>query len=265
MRYAQIIKWTCFLSALALCLFFGYRYADKIAREYLNSPLTLKLIQDQVSAMTQGAQLPKGKWSYGIDISHHQPVVFWDNLKIYVDENGHTVWQKKNSVKAIDIDYVIMKASEGENFRDWRFKSRWKAARSNGYKRGAYHFFRPGKDARYQAQNFIDQVGILESSDFPPILDIEKTDETSIDEINRRALEWLKIIEKHYGRKPVVYANPYYMNNILSDEIKSSYPIWIANYGTPRPSWGEWHIWQFTDMALVRGVGCVDLNVMQVK
>lgn len=265
MRYPRTIKWVGLFTGLTLCLLWGYRYADRMAREYLGSPLSLSLIKEQVSTMTQGSQLPKGEWSYGIDISHHQPLVFWDNLKIYLDESERTVWRQKNSVKEVNIDYVIMKASEGENFRDWRFKSRWKAANESGYKRGAYHFFRPGKEAVSQARNFIDQVGDILPDDFPPILDIEKTDDVSIIELNQRALDWLKIIEKHYGRKPIVYANPYYLHNILSNEIKSAYPIWVANYGTPRPGWGQWHIWQFTDRALVRGVGCVDLNVMQVK
>ena len=265
MRYRRTIKWVGLFTGLTLCLLWGYRYADRMAREYLGSPLSLSLIKEQVSTMTQGSQLPKGEWSYGIDISHHQPLVFWDNLKIYLDESGRTVWRQKNSVKEVNVDYVIMKASEGEKFRDWRFKSRWKAARNSGHKRGAYHFFRPGKEAVSQARNFIDQVGDILPDDFPPILDIEKTDDVSIFELNQRALEWLKIIEKHYGRKPIVYANPYYLHNILSNEIKSAYPIWVANYGTPRPGWGQWHIWQFTDRALVRGVGCVDLNVMQVK
>lgn len=265
MRHHRFIKWTSIFTALAFCLYGGYRYADRMTREYLGSPLSLSLIKEQVSTMTQGTQLPKGEWSYGIDISHHQPLVFWDNLKIYLDERGRTVWRKKNSIKEVNIDYVIMKASEGENFRDWRFKSRWKAANESGYKRGAYHFFRPGKTALSQAQNFIDQVGELKPDDFPPILDIEKTDGESCEDINSRILEWLEIIERHYGRRPMVYANPYYLNNILSDKITLNYPIWVANYDTPRPNWQNWTIWQFTDRALVRGIGSVDLNIIPVK
>lgn len=46
----------------------------------------------------------------------------------------------------LEIDYVIIKASEGESFKDWRFKGRWRKADKYSYKRGAYHFFRPGKD-----------------------------------------------------------------------------------------------------------------------
>ena len=248
-----------------ILIFFGYRYADKMCREYLGTPLSAEIIIDQISAMTEGARLPDGNWTYGVDISHHQPFVSWKRMKVLVDEQGRTVWKKKSAISEKKIDYVIMKASEGEGFKDWRFKGRWRKAQKFGYKRGAYHFFRPGKDAASQAQNYIRQVGTLDSRDFPPILDIEKTDGLSAQDLNTIALEWLQIIEKHYGRKPIVYAYLYYLNNILSSEITQRYPVWVANYGVSRPSRGKWYMWQFTDRALVRGIGCADLNVMLLR
>ena len=248
-----------------ILIFFGYRYAEKMCREYLGTPLNAEIIKDQISAMTEGARLPDGNWTYGVDISHHQPFVSWKRMKVLVDKQGRTVWKKKNAISEKEIDYVIMKASEGEGFKDWRFKGRWRKAQKYGFKRGAYHFFRPGKDAASQAQNFINQVGALDPKDFPPILDIEKTDELSSQDINIIALEWLQIIEKHYGRKPIVYANPYYLNNILSSEITQRYPIWVANYGVSCPTWGKWDIWQFTDRAHIRGIGCADLNVIPLR
>ena len=231
----------------------------------MGTPLSAEVIKEQISAMTEGSRLPGGNWSYGVDISHHQPFVNWKKMKVFVDEQGRTVWKKKIAINEKKIDYVIMKASEGEGFKDWRFKGRWRKAQKFGYNRGAYHFFRPGKDAASQAQNYIRQVSTLDSRDFPPILDIEKTDGLSAQDLNTIALEWLQIIEKHYGRKPIVYANPYYLNNILSSEITQRYPVWVANYGVSHPSWGKWYMWQFTDRALVRGIGCADLNVMPLR
>ena len=243
----------------------GYQYADRVCRTYMGKPLSWALIKEQTSAITEGAKLPEGEWSYGIDISHHQPIVNWNNIKIYVDKDDRTVWRKKHSVKELSIDYVIMKASEGETFKDRRFRRRWKKAYKFGYKRGAYHFFRPNKEASVQARNFIERVGDISQKDFPPILDIEVTDNLPIDILNKRALEWLQIIEKHYGRKPIIYTNPYYLKNILSPDITQAYPIWVANYGVSRPNWERWHMWQFTDRALIKGVGSVDLNVKHKK
>ena len=39
-----------------------------------------------------------------------------------------------------------------------------------GYERGAYHFFRPDKNAELQVRNFISQAGDIGPEDFPPIL-----------------------------------------------------------------------------------------------
>ena len=249
------------LSILMITALSVFKYADKMYREYNNTPLTLEIIQKELALMTTGAVLPNGNWSYGIDISHHQPLVRWKKLRILIDEDGKTVWSQKKAVRTESIDYVFMKATEGESFKDWRFKGRWRKAKKYGITRGAYHFFRPGKSAESQAQNFINSVGVLESTDLPPVLDIEKMDDCSVETLNNRALEWLKIVEKHYGRKPIVYANPYYLKNIIDNRITSNYPIWVANYNVKRPSYGNWRYWQFTDKGLVRGIGPVDINI----
>ena len=261
MRYKRLIIWISVLLAMAVAAFAGYRYGDRMCRTYFGKPLSMEVVKEQLTAMTEGAEIPEGKWQYGIDISHHQPIVMWGGLKVLLDENRMTVWNRKKSVTELPIDYIIMKASEGESFKDWRFRGRWKKADKYGYKRGAYHFFRPGKSAVDQAQNYIRRVGELDTDDLPPVLDIERLDDYSKDTLNNRALEWLQIVEKHYGRKPIIYANPHYLNNIIDPRITQNYPIWVANYKVSRPAFGRWQYWQFTDRALVRGVGCVDLNV----
>ena len=100
-------------AGLCAAAFFGYRYTDKVCREYLDAPLSMDLVMEQVGQMTEGAKLPSGKWSFGIDISHHQPLILWSRLKILADEQGRTVWRKSKSVKEYPVDYVFMKATEG--------------------------------------------------------------------------------------------------------------------------------------------------------
>ena len=60
--------------------FLGFRYADKMCREYLDTPLSVDVIKQQLFNMTDGANLPKGEWSYGIDISHH--LIFSDQERM---------------------------------------------------------------------------------------------------------------------------------------------------------------------------------------
>ena len=95
------------------------------------------------------------------------------------------------------------------------------------------------------------------------MLDIETVHKGwSRKELNAEALEWLREIERHYGRKPIVYTGASFAKDCLSREITDNYPVWIAHYGRDLPSFEGWRWWQFTDKAVVKGVpGRVDLNV----
>ena len=135
--------------------------------------------------------------------------------------------------------------------------------RKAGIRKGAYHFFRSSKDPVQQAKLFIRTVGNIGQDDLPPVLDIETIHKgCSRETLNSRALTWLKEVEKHYGRKPVVYSSAYFIRDILSKEIKEHYPIWVAHYEKDTPMHEGWHIWQFSDKAVVYGIeGYVDLNI----
>ncbi|MCH8331531.1 MAG: lysozyme, partial [Bacteroidetes bacterium] len=68
----------------------------------------------------------------GIDISHHQGEIDWGQI-------------------TEPLDFVFIKATEGQNFNDTRFKDNWGNARKHGYKVGAYHFYRFCKTGIEQA------------------------------------------------------------------------------------------------------------------
>lgn len=238
-------------------------HANRLSIEYFGTPLSLDVIRSQIRAMKSGEHLPAGDWVYGIDISHHQLYVNWDDLKIYTDENGRTVRDRSESVASEDVDFVFMKATEGVSYKDGMFSTRWKNAGKTTIRRGAYHFFRPGKDVAAQVSNFIDHVGPLSENDLPPVLDIEKTDGCSPATVNARARQWLEAVERHYGRKPIIYANPEFMRDVLDEDLLSSYTVWVAHYRVARPFCKGWTFWQFTDKGHVAGVGVggVDINV----
>ena len=184
----------------------------------------------------------------GIDVSNHQGKIDWG--KAAQDRN---------------ISFVYIKATEGAGFQDKDFRKNWKDAGKSGLRRGAYHFFRSSKDGEVQARNFIRTVGELKYRDLPPVLDIETIHiGCSKELLNQRALQWLKAVEKRYGKKPVVYASSSFVKDNLCKEITSNYPIWVAHYEKDRPGLEDWTWWQFTDKAVVKGVpGRVDLSVMK--
>ena len=211
----------------------------------------------------KGAAVPSGYYCYGIDISRYQSYIEWDKIKVLTDAQGRSTNSVNQAKDIRNVSYVFIKATEGNSFKDKYFKKHWKNAGNSGIRRGAYHFFRSSKDAETQARHFIRTVGELSADDLPPVLDIETIHKgCSYKTLNDKALIWLKTVEKHYGRKPIVYSSATFINDILCKEIKENYPIWVAHYGAPAPRCPRWHIWQFADDAVVYGIdGYVDLNV----
>lgn len=211
----------------------------------------------------KGAAVPSGYYCYGIDISRYQSYIEWDKIKVLTDAQGRSTNSVNQAKDIRNVSYVFIKATEGNSFKDKYFKKHWKNAKKSGIRRGAYHFFRSSKDAETQARHFIRTVGELSADDLPPVLDIETIHKgCSYKILNDKALTWLKTVENHYGRKPIVYSSATFINDILCKEIKENYPIWVAHYGAPAPRCPRWHIWQFADDAVVYGIdGYVDLNV----
>lgn len=211
----------------------------------------------------KGTELPTGSYLYGIDISHYQDNIQWDSLMIMTDRSRRTILSKTQAKELKPVSFVYIKATEGAGMKDKRFKEHWENAADHEIKRGAYHFFRSSKNGHTQARHFIRTVGALRLKDLPPVLDIETIHAgCSNATLNKRALEWLIEVENHYGRKPIVYSSPSFIEQHLSQEITENYPIWVAHYDVGRPRRENWAFWQFTDEALVYGIdGHVDMNV----
>jgi lysozyme len=214
----------------------------------------------------RGSKVPPGSWRYGIDISHNNAgKIVWDSLFVMTDSKRRTIRDPYLAKEIKPVSFVFIKATEGASFKDKDFKENWKAAGKTDLRRGAYHFFRSSKDGEIQARNFISTVGDLRFKDLPPVLDIETIHIGCPKELlNQRALQWLKAVEKRYGKKPIIYASSSFIKDYLKSEIVGNYPIWVAHYEKDSPSFEGWTWWQFTDRAVVKGVpGEVDLSVMK--
>lgn len=225
----------------------------------------LPLLRRARTAGEAGASLPPMSFqSLGIDISHHNagPIV-WDSLRVMVDRSGRTVTDIQRANKVYPVRFVFIKATEGASMKDSRFKEFWAEAGKRDLQRGAYHFFRSSRDGEIQARHFIATVGPLRLSDLPPVLDIETIHRgCSLQLLNDRALQWLRTVEAHYGRKPIVYASDSFVRDILSSEITKNYPVWVAHYQTDAPVHKDWDYWQFTDRAYIYGMPePVDLSI----
>ena len=213
---------------------------------------------------SEGTKIPEGAHAFCVDLSHHNTGIVWDSLKVVVDRSGHTTKDLLHAKIIYPVSSVILKATEGEKMTDRKFAEYWEEAGKRSYPRGAYHFFRSSRNPERQAQLYISKV-TLRHNDLPPILDVETMHEGCTKQVlNDRVLVWLKTVEKHYGRKPIVYTSDSFARDILSPEITKHYPMWIARYNNEAPRFENWSMWQFTDKAVLYGAfGYVDLSVIR--
>ena len=184
----------------------------------------------------------------GFDVSEYQGKIKWEEVKTVED--------------TFKLSFVLIRATAGKNRLDTQFKTNWKQSKSNGFIRGAYHYYRPNENSIKQAENFIRYVK-LEKGDFPPVLDIENLPKSqSIDSLKVGLKRWLTKVEAHYKVKPIIYTGERYYKDFLKDDFKE-YQFWIANYNFfVENIKDEWLFWQFTEKGTIPGIeGPVDLNI----
>jgi lysozyme len=186
----------------------------------------------------------------GIDISHYQGVIDWEQLR-------------NAMINKAPVRFVIIKSTEGSTLIDENFKDNFYNAREYGFIRGAYHFYSTKSEARQQAYHFLRNVQ-LEEGDLPPVLDVEHIPEgMQTQEFQKEILTWLHVVEDHYHVKPILYTYYKFKEKYLSDQRFDSYPYWIAHYYVDKMEYkGEWKFWQHTDAGRLPGIkGYVDFNL----
>lgn len=145
---------------------------------------------------------------------------------------------------------------------DRKFAENWIALKNTACIRGAYHYYRPDENSTLQAELFIKNV-VLKNGDFPPVLDIEQMPKKqTMVQLKVGIKNWLELVEKHYGVKPIIYSGETYYKHFLKEDF-SEYTFWIANYNffveNLKP---DWRFWQFTEKGSVKGIsGFVDINI----
>ncbi|MGY2130636.1 glycoside hydrolase family 25 protein [Hymenobacter sp. HD11105] len=183
---------------------------------------------------------------HGIDVSSYQGRIDW------VEVSEH------------QVSFAFIKATEGVTMRDSRFERNWQGAKAVGIYRGAYHYFQPNYDGAQQADLFVRNVP-LQAGDLPPVLDVEAPNFHDVAIMRRNVATWLRLIERHYGVRPILYSNHNFYKRHLAGHF-DDYPLWLAHYEVEKPSLPreKWIIWQHSDESHVPGIrGPVDFNVFQ--
>lgn len=198
---------------------------------------------------------------YGIDISRYQTKINWWKLRFNFDAEKDTICYKETG-EHLPVSFIFLKATQGRTF-DKTYNDKRKKAKKMGYKTGAYHILVSDTNIVAQARNFIN-IAALDSSDYPPILDIEsKLVERPYSQYREKVMTWLKLVEKETGGRPLIYCSDKTREEVLNTPEFNNYHFWIARYDTiPPKSSDEWLFWQFTDKGRMVGIeGNVDISI----
>ena len=196
-----------------------------------------------------GVRLPLRFEVHGIDVSHHNGTINWERVKAM--KSG-----------GVGVDFVFVKATEGATHLDRQYYKNWRALSKLDLARGAYHFYNPRVLSTDQANHFVKHVK-LRKGDLPPVLDVEITGGKSKAILVKGVNNWLRLIEAHYGVKPIVYTSEHFYHTYLEGEIEG-YDLWLAAYSKFELKTADESLlrfWQHTDRGYVEGIrGKVDLN-----
>ncbi|WP_277230163.1 glycoside hydrolase family 25 protein [Hymenobacter sp. YC55] len=240
--WRPVLRWMGLLLLVASLVFYGYyrrqlhRHARRAWASFVSGHLTGR----------EKTPLLAGYAVHGIDVSAYQGRIDWKEVS-------------RNHVK-----FAFIKATEGVTMRDSRFQRNWNAAHKAGIYRGAYHYFQPTYDGARQANLFTRTVP-LAPGDLPPVLDVEHAEFHDVSVMRRNVAVWLRLVERHYGVRPILYSNYSFYKRYLAGHF-DKYPLWLAHYEVdqPRLPREKWIIWQHSDESYIPGIrGTVDFNVFQ--
>lgn len=191
---------------------------------------------------------------HGVDVAKWQGDIDWPRLR------------------SAGVRFAFIKATEGGDHVDSRFLENWRGAHAAGIPTGAYHFYFHCRGGAEQARWFIRHVPKQRGS-LPPVLDMEwnghsktcpgkKPRATVLHEMR----EFLRIVTRHYGQKPIIYSTVDFHREILEGEFRD-YEFWLRStkdhvddvYPTR-----DWLFWQYTATGRVPGVEAdIDLNAFK--
>lgn len=185
----------------------------------------------------------------GVDVSHYQGEIDWQVLA------------------GQEIRFAYIKATEGSFHTDEKFAVNYAAAGETPLRVGAYHFFSFDSPGITQAEHFIGTVEARQGM-LPPVVDVEfygnkKADPPEPEQVERELGNYLELVERVYGKRPVIYAAMDTWELYIRGRF-DGYPLWIRDiWREPVPD--RWTFWQYTNRGRMEGFSgeekFVDLNV----
>lgn len=159
---------------------------------------------------------PRSHPIQGIDISKWQGPINWA------------------SVKSAGTQFAYIKATEGGDHVDERFRENWDGAGRAGVPRGAYHFVFWCRSAEDQMAWFKRNVP-NDPTALPPVLDVEWNGHSAKCPKKLPKPQALAMIrymldemEAYTGKRPIIYTDITFHKDVLEDELPD-YPHWVRS------------------------------------
>jgi len=182
----------------------------------------------------------------GIDVSAFQRTIDWPRL-----------------VAGARITFAFIKASEGSQIKDRRFRQNWLGA-DGLVDRSAYHFFTFCSPGQTQAANFLDALPL--DGELPPAVDVEFggncTSYKSLATVRTELRAFLSLVRAATHRTAILYVTTQSFDRLVRGYF-DGYPLWIRDVGSV-PTVAQFpglSFWQYAGNGRAPGVrNLIDLN-----
>lgn len=192
----------------------------------------------------------------GCDISHNQGTVDFEEL-------------------AKAVDFVYIKATEGNGYVDPKLNENTTNAGRVGLKYGWYHFGTLNnptnhiEDAKQEAIFFVSKIKQFPAAEMPLVLDLE-TNKSNLPKI--KVLQWInafysELAAQGYADYAFYSYTPFMDANLPANHGLGSIKLWVASYTKklklPK-GWAKEWMWQYSSIGKLPGVTMnVDLDIQQ--
>lgn len=185
----------------------------------------------------------------GIDVSQFQGVIDWEKVK--------------NS----GIEFAIIRAGYGRYIsqKDPYFDINYKNAKAFDIPVGAYwySYATSAEDAVAEAKTCLEVI-INKKFELPIYFDIEENSQLA------KGKDFCSALVKNFcdtlensGYFAGFYTSRNTLQNFISDDVKTRYATWVAEWGVNSPNCSGWGMWQYSDSGKIGGIsGKVDLNCL---
>lgn len=195
----------------------------------------------------------------GIDISHYQGRVRWDDLCFGFKKQTRVLNAYEYDTLR-PVDFVIAKATEGTYWRDQMYPRNKIACEEHRIPFAAYHFFKPDVPPLAQAQSFMEYADLKEGN-MLPVVDVEERGSLPVLEFQANVMKFCEALKAEYGKMPMIYCDLHFYNSYFNNGQFSEYKFWIAAHSRKNLHLNH-QLWQASSSARVKGIrGKVDMDV----